>query len=245
MALELRSTPVSIRWRVAKLLVVGKPVTAAVVSPFDIVRAGFADALRRHCDLVEVRDVSTQDGHLCSLDVVLYDLCALEGGGDDLRHLVAGNAVVAGIEHDREEAAAERLRALARAHGVSRFVSIRSTADEILTAILDSASAAGGPPSPAPDQASGPERHTSIHGLTRRELDVLAGVVAGQTNQEIADDIYLSINSVKSYVRSAYRKIGVTSRSQAVLWMFEHAFEVPLGDADVGRPGETDPSDRS
>jgi DNA-binding CsgD family transcriptional regulator len=34
----------------------------------------------------------------------------------------------------------------------------------------------------------------------------------------------LSPNSVKSYIRSAYRRIGATSRSQAVLWGIEHGF---------------------
>lgn len=34
--------------------------------------------------------------------------------------------------------------------------------------------------------------------------------------------MFLSINSVKTYVRSAYRKIGAERRSQAVVWAFEH-----------------------
>ena len=40
--------------------------------------------------------------------------------------------------------------------------------------------------------------------------------------QAIADLTYLSINSVKSYIRSAYRKIGVERRSQAVRWGMEN-----------------------
>ena len=55
-------------------------------------------------------------------------------------------------------------------------------------------------------------------GLAPRELEVLALITQGLTNQEIADRAYLSINSVKTYVRSAYRKIGVSRRSQAVGW---------------------------
>jgi DNA-binding CsgD family transcriptional regulator len=38
------------------------------------------------------------------------------------------------------------------------------------------------------------------------------------SNRELADRMTLSPNSVKSYIRTAYRKIGVNSRSQAVLW---------------------------
>jgi DNA-binding NarL/FixJ family response regulator len=55
-------------------------------------------------------------------------------------------------------------------------------------------------------------------GLTPREADVLDLIAAGQSNAEIAVVLHVSINSVKSYIRTSYRKIGATSRSQAVLW---------------------------
>ncbi len=61
-------------------------------------------------------------------------------------------------------------------------------------------------------------------GLTPREIDVLSLITQGLSNQEIAEQSYLSINSVKTYIRSAYRRIGVTSRSQAVVWCLQHGF---------------------
>ena len=39
----------------------------------------------------------------------------------------------------------------------------------------------------------------------------------GLSNQEIADHLFLGINSVKTYIRSAYRKLHVTARPQAIL----------------------------
>lgn len=54
--------------------------------------------------------------------------------------------------------------------------------------------------------------------LSAREVEVLALIAEGLTNQEIADRVFVSINSVKTYIRSAYRKIGVNSRSQAAVW---------------------------
>jgi hypothetical protein len=39
---------------------------------------------------------------------------------------------------------------------------------------------------------------------------------------DVAATTFLSLNSIKSYIRTTYRKIGVTSRTQAVLWGFEH-----------------------
>ena len=48
-------------------------------------------------------------------------------------------------------------------------------------------------------------------------------VVLGHSNQEIADSMFLSINSVKTYIRSTYRKIGVTTRAQAIVWAIHQA----------------------
>jgi DNA-binding NarL/FixJ family response regulator len=62
-------------------------------------------------------------------------------------------------------------------------------------------------------------------GLTPREAEILALITQGLTNQEIADRVYLSINSVKTYIRTAYRRIGVERRSQAVLWGVANGFE--------------------
>ena len=58
--------------------------------------------------------------------------------------------------------------------------------------------------------------------LTQRETEVLSMIASGKANRDIAEETYLSINSVKSYIRSAYSKIEVTSRSQAVLWAIQH-----------------------
>ncbi len=61
-------------------------------------------------------------------------------------------------------------------------------------------------------------------GLSPREAEILALIAQGMSNQEIAERVFLSINSIKTYVRSAYRKIKVTRRSQAVLWAVENGF---------------------
>ena len=59
-------------------------------------------------------------------------------------------------------------------------------------------------------------------GLSHREAEVVALIAKGLSNQEIATRLYLSINSVKTYIRTAYRKIGVSRRSQAVGWALAH-----------------------
>ena len=52
-------------------------------------------------------------------------------------------------------------------------------------------------------------------------------IVRGLSNRDIANDCSLSVNSVKSYIRSAYRKMDVTNRAGAVAWGLQHEF--PLG----------------
>ncbi len=66
-------------------------------------------------------------------------------------------------------------------------------------------------------------------GLSPREAEVLALIAHGLNNKEIAQRAFVGINSVKTYIRSAYRKIGVESRSQAVLWAVQHGFEPDTG----------------
>ena len=61
-------------------------------------------------------------------------------------------------------------------------------------------------------------------GLTDRESEILALITQGKSNAEVAKLTYLSPNTVKSYIRTIYRKINVTSRTQAVLWGVRHGF---------------------
>jgi LuxR family maltose regulon positive regulatory protein len=52
--------------------------------------------------------------------------------------------------------------------------------------------------------------------LTSSELAVLRFLPSHMTNQEIAEALFLSINTVKTHLRSVYRKLGVTTRRQAI-----------------------------
>ena len=52
--------------------------------------------------------------------------------------------------------------------------------------------------------------------LTRRELEVLQHIAAGESNAAIASSLFLSEGTVKSHVKHVLRKLGATSRAQAV-----------------------------
>ena len=54
--------------------------------------------------------------------------------------------------------------------------------------------------------------------LTIREKEILALVSSGYGNQQIADELCISIHTVKTHIYNIYQKIGVSSRLQAALW---------------------------
>lgn len=52
------------------------------------------------------------------------------------------------------------------------------------------------------------------HDITRREREIMALIVAGQSNKEIEDRLCISFSTVKNHVYNLYRKLGVNSRTQ-------------------------------
>jgi LuxR family maltose regulon positive regulatory protein len=67
---------------------------------------------------------------------------------------------------------------------------------------------------PQPGGEAGPDYLTP---LTRRELDILALIAAGKSNQEIAAERVLTLNTVKKHVSNILSKLGAANRTQAVL----------------------------
>jgi DNA-binding NarL/FixJ family response regulator len=59
-------------------------------------------------------------------------------------------------------------------------------------------------------------------GLTGRELEVLALVATGKTNREIAAALIISEHTVARHVQNVLAKLGVSSRTAAVAYAFEH-----------------------
>ena len=64
--------------------------------------------------------------------------------------------------------------------------------------------------------------------LSEREVDIVRRIATGMSNDQIADSIFVSVNTVKSYIRSAYRKMRVGTRSHAVVWAFDHGLVSPV-----------------
>jgi len=55
-----------------------------------------------------------------------------------------------------------------------------------------------------------------IDPLTERELDVLAEIAAGYTNEQIADRLFISRGTVKRHTANIYLKLGAHHRTEAV-----------------------------
>lgn len=110
----------------------------------------------------------------------------------------------------------------AQRDGAAGFLSKELSADELVAAVRALHGRHQYPFLVLPlTRAPSPSARTRPQGLSERELEVLQLITAGYSNDEIARRLFLSINSVKTYVRSGYRKIGATRRTQAVLWGVE------------------------
>jgi DNA-binding CsgD family transcriptional regulator len=88
--------------------------------------------------------------------------------------------------------------------------------DEVVTLIMDffcyGTEPAGAPPA---GLAAGGSSAPPSDGLSRRELEVLRLVAAGETNAQIARRLGLSTHTVERHVANLYRKIGARGRADA------------------------------
>jgi DNA-binding NarL/FixJ family response regulator len=76
----------------------------------------------------------------------------------------------------------------------------------------------------APDLARAKMRagHGRKYGLSERELEVLRLVASGKSNREIASTLVISEHTVARHVQNIYAKLGLSSRTAATAFAFEH-----------------------
>ena len=67
-----------------------------------------------------------------------------------------------------------------------------------------------------------PGTTSSFAGLTQRELEILRLLARGKTNRRIAEDLVISERTVASHVSHIFTKLGVTSRSAATAYAYDH-----------------------
>jgi NarL family two-component system response regulator LiaR len=211
------------------------PVRVALSDDYEVVLRGLATMLAGHAEQVEVVEETTDPKMSHDVDVILYDTFGrLPDHDEKLRDVVEANAakvVVYSWQSYPED--------LARTSGAAGYIHKGVSAKELLDALVavhegrpvwmgdtsdGEGESAGDVPTTADDETM-PSWPGQEHGLSARESEVLTFIARGLSNQEIAARSFLSVNTIKTYIRGAYRKIGVERRSQAVLWALRHGFD--------------------
>lgn len=202
------------------------PIRVALVNDYDVVVLGLARILERYDDRLVIAEIDTNRPVADVVDLVLYDSFAQpESDRGEIADLVANPRAGAVIVYtwNLHPQLVER----ARAQGARGYLSKALPARDLVSAL--EAVHAGEVVISEPDRrvraVTGSDWPGRAEGLTDREAEVLALITQGMSNAEVADLTYLSPNTIKTYIRSIYRKIDVESRTQAVLWGVEHGFQ--------------------
>lgn len=200
-------------------------IRLAIVNDYEVVVHGLASMLRSYSDRVELVEADVNTHPRSAVDIALYDTFAQSFRDHErIARLVSdpkiGKVVV--YTWSADDLAVSQ----SRVPGISAYLSKRLAAADLVSALERIHAAETLRPQ---DSGRGPlvggDWPGREEGLTARESEVLSLITQGYSNNDIVETTLLSINSIKSYIRSAYRKIGVTSRPRAILWGISHGFQ--------------------
>ena len=193
------------------------PVKVAAVNDYELIVAGLARLLSHYSDRIEVCDrVILGEPLQGPVDVALYDTYGRLGVASTALRELASDDRIAHVAMFSLDLTA-RLIEDGREAGASGFISKALSGPEIAEAIQRVASgdeviAASASPKPAMAQLDWPGKQD---GLTERESQVVVLAAEGLSNREIAAALYLSVETVKGYMRQIFAKLGVRNRVQA------------------------------
>lgn len=174
----------------------------------------FADCMNLRADLQILRP-----------DVVLMDIDLPGLSGIDAVPILKATSpqtqVLMLTVFDNEEKIFQAIR-----NGASGYLLKHTPPSEIIAAIFDIHR--GGSPMTAniarkvlqffqSQQKDTPQPEPEDYKLSARELDIIKGLVAGYSYKLIADDLHISIDTVRSHIRHIYDKLQVNSKTEAVL----------------------------
>lgn len=200
-------------------------ITVALVDDYDVVLLGVARMLDGYRDRVRVAEIDANQAVEDVVDIVLYDSFAQPESDQEEIAVLVGNPrahrVVVYTWNFHPDLVDNALR-----QGAHGYLSKTLPARELVHALeaVHRGEVVVSNPPPRARSAPGLEWPGRQEGLTDREAEVLALITQGKSNAEVAALTYLSPNTVKSYIRTTYRKIDVASRTQAVLWGVAHGF---------------------
>jgi NarL family two-component system response regulator LiaR len=202
---------------------VKRPIRLAIVDDYAVVIAGVASFLAE--ERIDVVETGASMPVITDVDIVLYDTFGQVQGEDlDLEDFVrdSGAQVVIYSWNLRPDLIEQAIAGGARGY-LSKVLTgpavvsalERIMSGEVVILVGESETSVDGA-GDWPGRAAG---------LSPREAEVMALIARGLTNLEIADRAHVSLNTIKTYIRSAYRKVGVERRSQAILWAVANGFE--------------------
>ena len=198
-------------------LTLRKPICVLVADDHHLVRAGFVSIISRELDMVVVGEA--EDGRqACAVfakvhpDVVLMDLRMPDLDGvqaiEAIRRIEPEARIIVLTTFDGEEDIFRGLAAGARAYLLKD-----ARSDELLACIRD---VYMGRPCVNPNLMSKIAGRLSKSNLTARELQVLERMSAGLGNKQIAAELNISIDTVKTHVNNTFQKLNVGTRTEAV-----------------------------
>lgn len=198
------------------------PVRVAIANDYAVVVAGVAAALAPYADRIEIVELDSGLPLASAVDVLLYDTFGqIQADSIDVEAISNGLAkrVVVFSWNVQPE-----LVSRAWETGIAGYIAKTVSAEELVDLIerVHGGERVSPPVADLPGTfGSWPGRE---HGLTDREAEIMALITQGYSNDEIARHVYLGVNTVKTHIRKAYRKIGVTRRAEAVVWGIDHGF---------------------
>ncbi|WP_375484884.1 DNA-binding response regulator [uncultured Jatrophihabitans sp.] len=201
------------------------PILIALIDDYDVVLKGVATMLDPFRHRVLVAEIDSNKPLDDAVDIALYDSFAQpEADHEEIEVLVNSDRAKRVVVYTWNFA--PHLVDSARRRGAHGYLSKTLSAHQLVEA-LEAVHAGETVFNDSPGRARSspgldwPGRQL---GLTDREAEILALITQGKSNADVARLTFLSPNTVKSYIRSVYRKIDVDSRTQAVLWGVEHGF---------------------
>ncbi len=202
-----------------------RPITVALVDDYDVVVVGVANILEFFFYVLVFSEIYTNESVADPVDIVLYDSFAQpESDHDEISVLVnnpQAHRVVVYTWNFHPDLIEHACR-----QGVHGYLSKALPARDLvaaLEAVHGGEVVISDPPRRA-RAANGLNWPGRGEGLTDRESEILALITQGKSNADVATLTYLSPNTIKSYIRTIYRKIDVSSRTQAVLWGVSNGF---------------------
>jgi DNA-binding NarL/FixJ family response regulator len=226
------------------------PITLALNDDNHIVVIGVAHMFDQYTDRIEVVELDSTTELEEPVDIALYDAFAQPSTGHaDFARLARGTKAAKVVVYTWNFH--RQLIEDALANGAAGYLSKALPARRLVEAI-EQIHAGTVVVSAAPGSSRltvGLDWPGRSEGLSERESEVLALIVQGHSNTDICEQMCLSVNTIKTYIRSAYRKIDVTNRVEAVLWGVEHGFRPdhhridqwmpePMIDLDVLEPAD-------